>query len=342
MPWRFQARLDLMSNPADPLYEWSARYYLPAIGAFSQLDAYAGDVGDPRSLHRYLYAAANPWTLIDPSGHAFISGLEAEDSQKAVYTSDGQLHWFNHGPGSAGSVSQPLPNLSTPLSAKVPNQKSGPDPILFVGSTVLNLARLFGSDVACLSTYLTPISAIGCDDIMALAGREESGIDPLNFIYENHGPLVGADPVAKGEALANILYAASFGAGGLSLVRALARAGLRLAEPAVATPIRTYQTYTRTHPITGEVYAGKTSGYGTPLENILVRQRGHPERLQDFLPSVLDQSATSMEAIRGREQMLIDYFRSQGLSANLINGISPRNPHLRDFLDAAIRVFGPL
>jgi RHS repeat-associated protein len=63
MPWRFQSRLDLMSNPTDPLYEWSARYYLPAVGAFSQLDAYAGQVGDPRSLHRYLYAAANPWTL---------------------------------------------------------------------------------------------------------------------------------------------------------------------------------------------------------------------------------------------------------------------------------------
>jgi RHS repeat-associated protein len=229
MPWRFQSRLDLMSNPTDPLYEWSARYYLPAVGAFSQLDAYAGQVGDPRSLHRYLYAAANPWTLIDPSGHAFISGPEAEDSQKAVYTSDGQLHWIDRGPGPAPGQTTPSSLSTPPLSAKVRNPKSEPDPILFVGSTVLNLARLFGSDVACLSTYLTPISAIGCDDIMALAGREDSGIDPLNFIYENHGPLVGDDPVAKGEAFANVLYVASLGAGGVSLLRGLAR--VRFLQP---------------------------------------------------------------------------------------------------------------
>jgi RHS repeat-associated protein len=78
MPWRFQARLDLTSNPTDPLYEFSARFYLPATGTFSQLDTYAGDVGDPVSLHRYLYAAANPWTLIDPTGHAFTCGADGQ------------------------------------------------------------------------------------------------------------------------------------------------------------------------------------------------------------------------------------------------------------------------
>jgi RHS repeat-associated protein len=78
MPWKFQARLDLSGNPTDPLYEFSARFYVPAVGAFSQLDTYAGDVDDPLSLHRYLYAAANPWTLIDPTGHAFICGAEGQ------------------------------------------------------------------------------------------------------------------------------------------------------------------------------------------------------------------------------------------------------------------------
>jgi RHS repeat-associated protein len=78
MPWKFQARLDLTANPGDPLYEFSARFYLPAVGAFSQLDTYPGDVGDPLSLHRYLYAAANPWTLIDPTGHAVTCGADGQ------------------------------------------------------------------------------------------------------------------------------------------------------------------------------------------------------------------------------------------------------------------------
>jgi RHS repeat-associated protein len=104
-PWRFQGRLDLMSNPVDPLYEWSARYYLPAVGAFSQLDTYAGEVGDPRSLHRYLYAAANPWTLIDPTGHAFTCGA------------DGQC---------AGS--QPSPPINPDTPAPMPQPPAGPGP----------------------------------------------------------------------------------------------------------------------------------------------------------------------------------------------------------------------
>ncbi|MGH2488649.1 MAG: RHS repeat-associated core domain-containing protein, partial [Candidatus Limnocylindria bacterium] len=74
--WKFQGRLDLSANPADPLYEFSARFYLPATGTFSQLDSYAGSVADPLSLNRYLYAAANPWTLIDPSGHRPCATVE--------------------------------------------------------------------------------------------------------------------------------------------------------------------------------------------------------------------------------------------------------------------------
>jgi RHS repeat-associated protein len=73
-PWGFQGRLDLSADPANPLYEFSARFYAPVLGAFTQLDSYAGDAASVLSLNRYLYAGANPWTLIDPSGHAFEAG----------------------------------------------------------------------------------------------------------------------------------------------------------------------------------------------------------------------------------------------------------------------------
>jgi hypothetical protein len=39
------------------------------VGTFTQLDTVMGKAVDPRSLNRFLYAEANPATLIDPSGH---------------------------------------------------------------------------------------------------------------------------------------------------------------------------------------------------------------------------------------------------------------------------------
>jgi len=71
-PWSFQGRLDV-SPDSHPLYDFGARNYDPGIGAFTQLDTYAGAPGDPLSLNRYAYAEANPWSLIDPSGHMALN-----------------------------------------------------------------------------------------------------------------------------------------------------------------------------------------------------------------------------------------------------------------------------
>jgi len=86
VPPPYQGRLDLApaDGDADALYDMSARFYSPQLAAFTQLDAFAGSVTDPRSLNRFLYAAANPTTLIDPTGHAFISGTNPDTSEKAI------------------------------------------------------------------------------------------------------------------------------------------------------------------------------------------------------------------------------------------------------------------
>jgi RHS repeat-associated protein len=68
-PWRYQGRI-LESAPGTPeLYDFGARSYSPSIGAFTSLDSAAGSAQNPITLNRYLYAGANPATLIDPDGH---------------------------------------------------------------------------------------------------------------------------------------------------------------------------------------------------------------------------------------------------------------------------------
>jgi hypothetical protein len=106
--------------------------------------------------------------------------------------------------------------------------------------------------------------------------------------------------------------------------------------------VKTYQTYTKVNPETGQVYAGRTSGYGTPLENIAARDYGHEYNDPGFGPAQLDQSSTNYLAIRGREQMLIEYYRAQGISPNVYNGIRPTNPDYEPAIQAAINEFGLL
>jgi len=76
-PWRFQGRL-LETGPGDAdHYDFGARSYAPDLAAFTSLDSIAGGAQNPITLNRYLYANADPETLIDPDGHAGIDPFEA-------------------------------------------------------------------------------------------------------------------------------------------------------------------------------------------------------------------------------------------------------------------------
>jgi RHS repeat-associated protein len=50
-----------------------ARYLNPNTGRFLTADKIAGDQEDPRSLHRYIFAADNPVNNIDPLGQSFFA-----------------------------------------------------------------------------------------------------------------------------------------------------------------------------------------------------------------------------------------------------------------------------
>jgi RHS repeat-associated protein len=107
---------------------------------------------------------------------------------------------------------------------------------------------------------------------------------------------------------------------------------------------KTYQTYTKKNPETGEVYSGRTSGTGTPEQNVARRDVGHHMNEKGFGPAVLEKSSSNSAAIRGHEQQLIDAHggaQSQGgTSGNRLQGISDRNPNKDLYLKEAAKEFG--
>ena len=122
-------------------------------------------------------------------------------------------------------------------------------------------------------------------------------------------------------------------------------AGTKLLDVANNTgKIKTYQTYTKKNPLTGEVYSGRTSGYDDPRKNILNRDRNHHKNKEGFEEAVLDMTSTNKDAIRGREQQLIEIHggakSTGGTSGNAINRISPNNHNKDKYINASIEEFG--
>ena len=59
------------SNLSD--YYLRARYYDTSSGRFTRRDTYEGSLDDPLTLHKYIYANANPVSFIDPTGLSAFS-----------------------------------------------------------------------------------------------------------------------------------------------------------------------------------------------------------------------------------------------------------------------------
>ena len=59
-----------MKDAESGLYYARARYYDPEVARFTTEDPFAGRDMEPPSLHRYLYAYANPLAYTDPTGRS--------------------------------------------------------------------------------------------------------------------------------------------------------------------------------------------------------------------------------------------------------------------------------
>ncbi len=58
------------------LYYLRARYMNPTTGTFITQYTYSGTIFDPTSLHKYLYANANPVMNCDPSGYSAENNID--------------------------------------------------------------------------------------------------------------------------------------------------------------------------------------------------------------------------------------------------------------------------
>jgi RHS repeat-associated protein len=70
-----------VKDPESGLYYAGARYYDPAVGRFTTQDPVEGNPMRPPSLHRYLYAYANPTTYTDSTGRQ----VDIEDPSVAAW-----------------------------------------------------------------------------------------------------------------------------------------------------------------------------------------------------------------------------------------------------------------
>lgn len=65
-------------------YYLRARYMNPDTGTFISMDSYQGSLFDPVSLHKYLYANANPVMNSDPTGYFTLSELAITQKINAI------------------------------------------------------------------------------------------------------------------------------------------------------------------------------------------------------------------------------------------------------------------
>ncbi|HZW56798.1 MAG TPA: RHS repeat-associated core domain-containing protein, partial [Nitrososphaerales archaeon] len=100
-------------DPVTGLYYFGARYYDPESGRFISEDTNPGDVKDPMSENRYIYARDNPLSLVDPTGHMFI--LPALNYQVYVPPSTQSCGYFGCGTGTqVYGPPQPPTTVTTP------------------------------------------------------------------------------------------------------------------------------------------------------------------------------------------------------------------------------------
>ncbi len=111
--------------------------------------------------------------------------------------------------------------------------------------------------------------------------------------------------------------------------------------------LRTSFTYVLFNEKTGQVYIGRTSGFGKPINVLKRRMYAHPYKILGFGNPMIDKAMQGIKgyrAIRGREQQLIDSYGGIGsvTVANKIRAVAKRRNNAKFLHNQSNKYFGKL
>ncbi len=309
-------RLDpqnILNQKTDPDTGWSyhgARWLDPATAQWTSPDAPtqlpdAGFVAEPWGLNPYQYVNQNPIAFWDPDGNDrnLLDGAEDIASDTPIvtngsdeYMTDREYEFYTKG-------------------VRPPFISDSPDGI---GIVMGNL------------------QIIGPQTPAAPPIPEAPPVQPR--IRPGGSPGVGVGPVVLAVA---ILLVDKFADPQLPEMKDVVP-DVPKKQRRAKGPL-TYVTYTKINTITGQVYSGRATGYGDPRAIVAARDASHHIRGAGWKDAELDEVAIAdpnigwfnrhsdpaYQAIRGREQQLIDFHggaRSDGgTSGNKIRGVAKDN-----------------
>ena len=156
------------------LYYLRARYYDSTTGRFISADSYSGTLSDPVSLHKYLYANANPVMNSDPTGYFTLYGMTAaiqvEDTLRDMYNGTLMGGFMSFVDTLAGEESDPYKLLQSFSNGAMEGLKSS---ALTAGLTAIRNLGCLAPTLSMLSS-LTMTALAGMSTFEALQGAVDS------------------------------------------------------------------------------------------------------------------------------------------------------------------------
>jgi RHS repeat-associated protein len=122
----FQFDGKMVDYASTGLYYYGARFYDPSIDRFVTEDSSKGNLEDPLSLDRYIYARDNPEAITDPTGHDWFSSFTSAVSN-AVSTASSDIgtvsQAISSGVNTVSSTIEALPSDASSAWNSLPPQQ---------------------------------------------------------------------------------------------------------------------------------------------------------------------------------------------------------------------------
>ncbi|WP_316634951.1 RHS repeat-associated core domain-containing protein [uncultured Flavobacterium sp.] len=329
----------------------NGRLYDPKLHRFLQPDNNIQDPFNTQNYNRYGYVLNNPLKYIDPSGESifeFVLGLVFSTYVHGAAASGGQLNpfkwdssaWISSLAGTASSVGSY--SATTGLNSYVDNYNNKPPQ----GASAISSGKNDEFIHNYVSTKESNPSRYN-NEAFGYAGLLTTGLiaDDVTGVGVADDVLI---PVAWGAATTVWVW------DNREVIKDDAREIVDAIHRSLDPRGFHYVTYTKTSLDGSKVYVGRSSGYGTPEQIVKNRDANHhidnglikygPAELSSSLPAtkpggyssrLLD---SSYWAIRGSEQLQIDYWRSKNMSGNIREGIGAGNENITKYINWGIRL----